>query len=139
MRDVDALYTSGVPGLQPIVLAEYLGIHSKFVDSTSIGGSSVDSHVGHALHAMNVGACEVALITYGAIWNSGGVAVRDRDRSCGAGGTLDVRPDSPRASQPKVALTAVTGHPPGKCYSFSTSAAVRSITVPLKKSGFSRA
>ncbi|HEX2173308.1 MAG TPA: hypothetical protein VHL09_12785, partial [Dehalococcoidia bacterium] len=75
MRDVDALYMSGLPGLQPIILAEYLGIHPKIVDSTSIGGSSFDSHVGHALHAINAGACEVALITYGATWNSGGVAV----------------------------------------------------------------
>ena len=75
MKDVDAIYTSGVPGLQPIVLAEYMGINPKILDSTSIGGSSFDSHVGHALHAINAGACEVALITYGATWNSGGVAV----------------------------------------------------------------
>ena len=75
MSDVDALYMSGMPGLQPIIYAEYLGINPKILDSTSVGGSSFNSHVGHALYAIAAGACEVALITYGSNWSSAGVAV----------------------------------------------------------------
>src|SRR5581483_9013691 len=63
--DVDAYFTSGLPGMPAITLAEYLQIRPRFVDSTSIGGSSFVAHVGHAAAAIAAGYCEVALITYG--------------------------------------------------------------------------
>jgi len=63
--DVDAYFTSGLPGMPAITLAEYLQIRPRFLDSTSIGGSSFVAHVGHAAAAIAAGYCEVALITYG--------------------------------------------------------------------------
>ncbi len=64
--DVEALFTAGnwarFPGL---MLAEYLGIKPKYLDATDIGGSSYESHVIHAMAAIQAGLFDVALITYG--------------------------------------------------------------------------
>ncbi len=65
-RDVDAVFCAvGSQGFAPSMqLAEYLGIVPSFTDSTNIGGSSFEAHLGHALLAIGSGACEVALICY---------------------------------------------------------------------------
>lgn len=69
--DVDGIFTSGfwgIPGngvFPTLALAEYLGIEPKYTDSTQIGGSSFESHIGHAAAAIKAGLCEVALIVYG--------------------------------------------------------------------------
>ncbi|MBI3953445.1 MAG: thiolase, partial [Chloroflexi bacterium] len=65
--DVDAYFTSGVGGMPPITMCEFLGIRPTYIDSTSIGGSSFVSHVGHAAGAIASGLVDVALITYGSI------------------------------------------------------------------------
>lgn len=74
-EDVDAYFTSGVGGMPPVVMAEYLGIHPTYVDSTSIGGASFVSHLGHAAAAIAAGMCQVALITYGSTSWSQGAAI----------------------------------------------------------------
>lgn len=69
--DVDGLFTSGFwsvsgNGFFPtLTLGEYLGIQPRYSDSTQVGGSSFESHVGHAAAAIKAGLCEVALIVYG--------------------------------------------------------------------------
>lgn len=64
--DVDALFTAGNWAWAPsLMLAEYLGIDTKYTDSTNIGGSSFEAHVGHAVAGIEAGLFEVALITYG--------------------------------------------------------------------------
>ena len=64
--DVDALFTAGNWAWAPnLMLAEYLGINTKYTDSTNIGGSSFEAHVGHAMAGIQAGLFEVALITYG--------------------------------------------------------------------------
>ena len=60
--DVDGFLTAGYAGYD---VAEYLGIHPTYTDSTSVGGSSFVIHVAHAVAAINAGYCEVALITHG--------------------------------------------------------------------------
>jgi acetyl-CoA acetyltransferase len=60
--DVDAVFTAGPGTLQ---LAEYLGIHPRFTDSTSVGGSSFVIHIGHAVSAIANGLIDVALVTHG--------------------------------------------------------------------------
>src|SRR5690606_8590614 len=83
MRDVDGLLTAGlwgVPGvgqLPTVTLSEYLGVVPRFIDSTNIGGSAFEAHVGHAAMAIERGVCEVALITYGSTQKS------DRSRTLG--------------------------------------------------------
>lgn len=65
-NDVDALFTAGNWAWAPnLMLAEYLGIQPKFTDSTNIGGSSFEAHVGHAAAGIKAGLFDVALITYG--------------------------------------------------------------------------
>ncbi|GAA1738797.1 acetyl-CoA acetyltransferase [Luedemannella helvata] len=65
-RDVDGLF-SVVNGklLHTVDVGEYLGIRPRFTDSTMTGGSAFVSMLLHAAIALTVGACDVALITYG--------------------------------------------------------------------------
>ncbi len=62
LADVDGLFTAGASTLQ---VAEYLGIHPRYTDSTSVGGSSFVIHVEHAAAAIAAGLIDVALITHG--------------------------------------------------------------------------
>jgi acetyl-CoA acetyltransferase len=81
-RDVDGVLTAGGDwGWAPSMLvSEYLGIQPRFTDSTNIGGSSFEAHVGHATEMIARGQCEVALITYGSTQRS------SASRSLGRGG-----------------------------------------------------
>jgi acetyl-CoA acetyltransferase len=45
-------------------LAEYLGIHPRFTEATSTGGSSYEIHVEHAAAAIAAGLCEVVIGVY---------------------------------------------------------------------------
>jgi acetyl-CoA C-acetyltransferase len=64
LADVDAYFcASDAPGLGPLNMADYLGIHARHVDSTDTGGSSYLIHVAHAAQAIAAGKCKVALIT----------------------------------------------------------------------------
>ncbi|HYM72469.1 MAG TPA: thiolase [Stellaceae bacterium] len=71
LKDVDGLLCattqSRTSGLN---LSEYLGISPNFIDSTIIGGSSFMFHVGHALAAIQLGLCQVAVIAYGSTQRS---------------------------------------------------------------------
>ena len=62
LADVDGLFTAGASTLQ---VAEYLGIHPRYTDTTSVGGSSFVIHVEHAAAAIAAGLIDVALITHG--------------------------------------------------------------------------
>jgi acetyl-CoA acetyltransferase len=69
--DVDALFCAGGWAWSPnMMLAEYLGIRPRYTDSTNIGGSSFEAHVGHAVAGIEAGLFEVALITYGSTQHS---------------------------------------------------------------------
>ena len=65
MADVDGYFCAGdAPGLGPLSMVEYMGLTNlKHVDATDTGGSSYVIHVGHALEAIALGKCSVALIT----------------------------------------------------------------------------
>jgi acetyl-CoA acetyltransferase len=51
-------------------LAERLGMHPRFMDSSNIGGASFISHAGHAAAAIAAGLCDVAVIAYGSTQRS---------------------------------------------------------------------
>jgi acetyl-CoA acetyltransferase len=53
-------------------LAEYLGIHPRFTDSTSTGGSSFEIHAEHAAAAIAAGLCQVVVGVYAATPRSDG-------------------------------------------------------------------
>ncbi len=72
-EDVDGLFSASAYYHMPTLSAgEYLGIHPRYSDATSVGGSSFVSHLFHATAAIDAGLCEVALITYGSTQRSGG-------------------------------------------------------------------
>src|SRR5438105_4933758 len=71
LKDVDGLLCattqSRTSGLN---LSEYLGISPSFIDTTILGGSSFMFHVAHALAAIQLGLCQVAVIAYGSTQRS---------------------------------------------------------------------
>jgi acetyl-CoA C-acetyltransferase len=65
LDDVDGYFCAGdAPGFGPMSMADYLGLNKlSYVDSTETGGSSYNTHVGHAASAIVAGKCTVALVT----------------------------------------------------------------------------
>ena len=47
------------------LLAEYLGIHPKYIDTTAVGGCSFQMHVHHAMAAINAGIIDIAVVSHG--------------------------------------------------------------------------
>ncbi|MEI8035314.1 MAG: thiolase [Betaproteobacteria bacterium] len=71
LKDVDGLFVAATQvRMGPMALAEYLRIKPKYFDGTIIGGSSFMTHVAHAQAALQLGLCNVALITYGSTQRS---------------------------------------------------------------------
>src|SRR5260370_26662293 len=73
LRDVDGLRCattqSRTSGLN---LSEYLVISPSYIGRTILGGSSFMFNVGHALGAIQLGLCQVAVIAYGSTQRSVG-------------------------------------------------------------------
>jgi acetyl-CoA acetyltransferase len=81
--DIDGLWSASSYHYMPTLsLAEQLGIRPRYSDSTTIGGSSFVSHLGHAAAAINAGMCNIGLIAYGSTQRSdGGRVVRSMSES----------------------------------------------------------
>ena len=58
---IDGIFSTGWSS----ELAEHLGIHPKYIDTTSVGGCSFEMHVHHALLAVYAGVIDVALVSHG--------------------------------------------------------------------------
>ncbi|MET0199453.1 MAG: thiolase [Rhodococcus fascians] len=61
--DVDGIAGVSMPG--PLSVAHSLGITPRWMDTTSVGGTSFLTHVRHAVAALESGQCSVVLITHG--------------------------------------------------------------------------
>jgi acetyl-CoA acetyltransferase len=73
LKDVDGLFAATAQSrLSVLALAEYLGINPRFLGSTIVGGSSFEYHVAHAMGAIALGLCNVAVIAYGSTQRSVG-------------------------------------------------------------------
>jgi acetyl-CoA acetyltransferase len=71
LKDVDGLICASTQSrTSPLNLAEYLGISPAFIDGTIIGGSSFMFHIQHAMAALQLGLCNVAVIAYGSTQRS---------------------------------------------------------------------
>lgn len=73
-RDIDGYITAEqvIPDRQYLTnLVEYLGIKYRYLDSTTVGGSSFVYHVQHAASAIRQGLCDTVLVTYGSNYLSG--------------------------------------------------------------------
>lgn len=82
LTDVDGLLTASGGSLSPMGLSEYLGIRPRYVDGTSVGGSSFVYHAARAALAVGSGLCEVAVVVMGQLGRSrGGRGYRFHGRS----------------------------------------------------------
>ena len=76
IADVDGVCHTG----SSVGLAEYLGVHPRFTDSTNTGGSSFEVHVEHAAAAIAAGIADVIVSVYASTPRG------DRARGGGMGG-----------------------------------------------------
>ena len=60
--DIDGVFTAGT---NVATLIEYLGLRPRYVDGTSVGGSSFVIMMEHAMLALHHGLCNYALISHG--------------------------------------------------------------------------
>ncbi len=94
-KDVDGLFTSSMGvRLSSLSLADYLDMDPLYMDNTTVGGSSFEFHVAHALSAIATGRINCAVITYGSVSRSGGVAVGTGGLSRQGHSILEPSPDS---------------------------------------------
>jgi acetyl-CoA acetyltransferase len=64
-EEIDGVFCSShTLGMPTVMLCEYLQLFPRYSDSTSIGGSSFEAHLNHAVAAIRTGKCAVALISY---------------------------------------------------------------------------
>ena len=64
-KDVDGIATNGVERFSSVGMAEYLGINPKWSESSFLGGSSYLTFVKRAIEAVEMGYCNVAIVSYG--------------------------------------------------------------------------
>jgi acetyl-CoA acetyltransferase len=74
IQDVDGVCHAN----SSMAMAEYLGVHPRFTESTNTGGSSYEVHVEHAAAAINAGLADVIVSVYASTPRS--------DRKRGGGG-----------------------------------------------------
>lgn len=87
--DIDGVFCSSqTMGMPTVMLCEYLQIFPRYSDSTTIGGSSFEAHLNHAVAAIRAGKCEMALISYGS------TQLSSRGRVLGTGGRPATIPES---------------------------------------------
>ncbi len=61
-RQIDGLACAGE---SVVAVADYLDLQPRYIDGTSVGGSSYMIHVAHAVLALEAGYCNYVLITHG--------------------------------------------------------------------------
>jgi acetyl-CoA acetyltransferase len=79
---IDGIFSAGWSS----ELAEHLGLHPKYIDTTSVGGCSFEMHVHHALAAIHAGIIDCALVSHG---ESGWSARANKGKGTGRGGGGD--------------------------------------------------
>ncbi|MEB8343955.1 thiolase C-terminal domain-containing protein [Streptomyces endophyticus] len=62
---IDGFASAGLGTLAPVEVAEYLGLKPRWVDSTSVGGSTWEVMAAHAADAIRAGHARAVLLVYG--------------------------------------------------------------------------
>ncbi|MFE0103372.1 acetyl-CoA acetyltransferase [Streptomyces sp. NPDC059009] len=62
---IDGIASAGLGTLAPVEVAEYLGLKPRWVDSTSVGGSTWEVMAAHAADAIAAGRANAVLLVYG--------------------------------------------------------------------------
>ena len=79
--------SAGYGGMHEVMLAEYLGLQPRWLESSSVGGSSFEFHTMHAYRAIQNGDVDTVAIVYGNNQLSAfGSHARDRRRRRRRGG-----------------------------------------------------
>lgn len=66
MSDIDGIATASVTApMWAMPVIEYLGLDTRFIDSTMLGGSSFVAHLTPAMMALQSGQCDAVLVCYG--------------------------------------------------------------------------
>jgi len=63
--EIDGFASTGLGTMAPVDVAEYMGITPRWVDSTTVGGSSWEVMAAHAADAISAGHADVILLAYG--------------------------------------------------------------------------
>ena len=63
--DIEGLASAGYGGMHEVMLAEYLGLTPRWLESSSVGGSSFEFHAMHAYRAIQNGDVDTVAIVYG--------------------------------------------------------------------------
>ena len=63
--DIQGLASAGYGGMHEVALAEYLGLTPRWLESSSVGGSSFEFHAMHAYRAIQNGDVDTIAIVYG--------------------------------------------------------------------------
>ncbi|HEY3832484.1 MAG TPA: acetyl-CoA acetyltransferase [Acidimicrobiia bacterium] len=64
-NDVEGLASAGYGGMHDVLVAEYLGIQPRWLESSSVGGSSFEFHAMHAYRSIQAGDVDTVAIVYG--------------------------------------------------------------------------
>ena len=65
LADIEGLASAGYGGMHEVMLAEYLGLTPRWLESSSVGGSSFEFHTMHAYRAIQNGDVDTVAIVYG--------------------------------------------------------------------------
>jgi acetyl-CoA acetyltransferase len=63
--DIDGFASAGLGALQPLEVAEYMGLQPRWIDSTATGGACWEIMAAHAADAIAQGHADVILLAYG--------------------------------------------------------------------------
>jgi acetyl-CoA acetyltransferase len=63
--DIDGFCSAGMGAMQPLDVAEYMGLRPRWLDSTSTGGATWEIMAAHAADAIAQGHADVVLLAYG--------------------------------------------------------------------------
>ena len=63
--DIDGICSTGLGALQPIDVADYLGLRPRWIDGTGVGGAAWEVMAAHAVDAIAEGHADVVLLAYG--------------------------------------------------------------------------
>ena len=82
-NDIDGYFCAAgdTPGLGQLSMADYMGLKTRHIDSTDVGGSSYLLQVGHAAEAIALGKCSIALITLAGRARAEGMATGTQPRA----------------------------------------------------------
>jgi acetyl-CoA C-acetyltransferase len=96
LGDVDGFATAASfpteGGMQMSIseVAEYLGIHPRWFDSTDIGGAAFITHAGHAALAIAAGVADVVVVSYAAAGYSGVIPGPDYATNAAGPGQFEI-------------------------------------------------